>query len=42
MSARHGCIDKHKKHPGAYGIVGGMHHHRIMFDKYHPGFLAKS
>ena len=24
---------KHRKHPGGRGNAGGMHHHRINFDK---------
>ncbi|KAK4773332.1 hypothetical protein SAY87_028351 [Trapa incisa] len=23
------------------GVTGGMHHHRILFDKYHPGYFSK-
>ncbi|XP_033616381.1 60S ribosomal protein L27a-like [Fukomys damarensis] len=34
-------IDKHGKHPGDRGNSGGMHHHRINFDKYHPGYFGK-
>ncbi|GFS43866.1 ribosomal protein L18e/L15 superfamily protein [Actinidia rufa] len=36
VSAGHGRISKHRKHPGGRGNAGGMHHHRILFDKYHP------
>ncbi|XP_074811084.1 large ribosomal subunit protein uL15-like [Natator depressus] len=32
---------KHRKHPGGRGNAGGMHHHRINFDKYHPGYFGK-
>lgn len=35
VSAGHGRIGKHRKHPGGRGNAGGQHHHRIMFDKYH-------
>ncbi|KAJ8773424.1 hypothetical protein K2173_028601 [Erythroxylum novogranatense] len=31
----HGRIGKHRKR------AGGMHHRRILFDKYHPGYLDK-
>ncbi|KAH0506049.1 60S ribosomal protein L27a [Microtus ochrogaster] len=31
----------HCKHPGGQGNAGGMHHHRINFDKYHPGYFGK-
>ncbi|KAF5207007.1 Ribosomal protein L18e/L15 superfamily protein, partial [Thalictrum thalictroides] len=34
---QHGGIGKHRKHPGGRGNAGVMHHHRILFDKYHPG-----
>uniref|UniRef100_A0A2K6UIR1 Large ribosomal subunit protein uL15 n=1 Tax=Saimiri boliviensis boliviensis TaxID=39432 RepID=A0A2K6UIR1_SAIBB len=25
----------------SHGNAGGMHHHRINFDKYHPGYFGK-
>ncbi|EMP38299.1 Suppression of tumorigenicity 5 protein [Chelonia mydas] len=34
-------LGKHRKHPGGRGNAGGMHHHRINFDKYHPGYFGK-
>merc|ERR1712060_595751 len=34
-------IGKHRKHPGGRGNAGGQHHHRIMWDKYHPGYFGK-
>lgn len=37
----HGRIGKHRKHPGGHGNAGGQHHHRILFDKYHPGYFGK-
>ncbi|VDP04090.1 unnamed protein product [Soboliphyme baturini] len=36
-----GRVGKHRKHPGGRGNAGGKHHHRINFDKYHPGYLGK-
>merc|ERR1712187_1031885 len=27
--------------PGGRGNAGGQHHHRINFDKYHPGYFGK-
>ncbi|CAD7691368.1 unnamed protein product [Nyctereutes procyonoides] len=42
MSHGRGHIGKHQKHPGGQGNAGGMHHHRINFDKYHPGYFGKS
>uniref|UniRef100_A0A8C8XSR2 Large ribosomal subunit protein uL15 n=1 Tax=Panthera leo TaxID=9689 RepID=A0A8C8XSR2_PANLE len=41
VSHGHRCIGKHRKHPGGRGNAGGMHHHRINFDKYHPGYFEK-
>ena len=41
VSAGYGRIGKHRKHPGGRGNAGGMHHHRILFDKYHPGYFGK-
>ncbi|XP_013119669.2 60S ribosomal protein L27a-like isoform X3 [Oreochromis niloticus] len=38
----HGRVGKHRKHPGGRGNAGGMHHHRINFDKYHPGYFGKA
>uniref|UniRef100_A0A8C0Z7H8 Large ribosomal subunit protein uL15 n=3 Tax=Canis lupus TaxID=9612 RepID=A0A8C0Z7H8_CANLF len=38
----HGCIVRHQKHPGGQANAGGMHHHRINFDKYHPGYSGKA
>lgn len=37
----YGRIGKHRKHPGGRGLAGGSHHHRIMMDKYHPGYFGK-
>merc|ERR1712023_424548 len=34
-------VGKHRKHPGGRGNAGGQHHHRINFDKYHPGYFGK-
>ncbi|KAJ3294376.1 60S ribosomal protein L28 [Borealophlyctis nickersoniae] len=31
----------HRKHPGGRGLAGGMHHHRINMDMYHPGYFGK-
>nr|XP_025730129.1 60S ribosomal protein L27a-like [Callorhinus ursinus] len=41
VSHSHGLMGKHRKHPGGRGNAGGMHHHRINFDKYHPGYFEK-
>ncbi|KAI5065289.1 hypothetical protein GOP47_0019984 [Adiantum capillus-veneris] len=41
ISEGHGRIGKHKKHPGGRGNAGGMHHHCILFHKYHPRYFGK-
>nr|PVC51069.1 60S ribosomal protein L27a [Theileria orientalis] len=41
VSAGHGRIGKHRKHPGGRGKAGGDSHHRILFDKFHPGYFGK-
>jgi len=41
VSHGYGRIGKHRKHPGGRGNAGGQHHHRIMWDKYHPGYFGK-
>ncbi|KAL9647680.1 hypothetical protein ABK040_015169 [Willaertia magna] len=41
VSHGHGRIGKHRKHPGGRGNAGGMHHHRIWFDRFHPGYFGK-
>ncbi|WOO85508.1 60S ribosomal protein L28 [Vanrija pseudolonga] len=33
VSAGHGRVGKHRKHPGGRGLAGGQHHHRTNFDK---------
>merc|ERR1712087_1095835 len=38
----HGRIGKHRKHPSGRGRAGGMHHERIMMNKFHPGFYGKT
>jgi large subunit ribosomal protein L27Ae len=41
VSAGHGRVGRHRHHPGGRGNAGGQHHHRIMMDKYHPGYFGK-
>ena len=41
VSAGHGRVGKHRNHPGGRGNAGGQHHHRLLFDKYHPGYFGK-
>ena len=31
VSAGHGRVGKHRKHPGGRGLAGGQHHHRYIF-----------
>jgi len=40
-SVGHGHVGKHRKHPGGRGNAGGQHHHRILMDKFHPGYFGK-
>lgn len=42
VSAGHGRVGKHRKHPSGRGNAGGQHHHRILMDKYHPGYFGKA
>ena len=37
----YGRVGKHRKHPSGRGNAGGMHHHRIMMDKYLPAYFGK-
>nr|XP_048306067.1 60S ribosomal protein L27a-like [Myodes glareolus] len=37
----HGGHNRIGKHPGGRRDAGVMHHHRINFDKYHPGYFGK-
>ena len=37
----HGRVGKHRKHPGGRGNAGGQHHHRVLFDRFHPGYFGK-
>ena len=41
ISMGHGRIGKHRKSPSGRGKAGGMHHERIMMNKFHPGFYGK-
>merc|ERR1712205_38489 len=34
-------LHKNRKKPAGRGMAGGQHHHRIMMDKYHPGYFGK-
>lgn len=41
VSHGHGRVGKHRKHPSGRGNAGGGHHHRILTNKYHPGYFGK-
>ena len=41
VSAGHGRVGKHRCHPSGRGKAGGLHHLRILFDKFHPGYFGK-
>ncbi|XP_062512596.1 large ribosomal subunit protein uL15-like [Corticium candelabrum] len=41
VSHGHGRIGKRRKHPGGRGNAGGLTHHRINYDKWHPGYFGK-
>ena len=37
----YGRVGKKRSHESGRGNAGGAHHHRINFDKYHPGYFGK-
>merc|ERR1719337_492283 len=41
ISMGHGRVGKHRKSPSGRGKAGGMHHERILMNKFHPGFYGK-
>jgi len=41
VTAGHGRVGKHRKHPGGRGAAGGLLHHRILMDRFHPGYFGK-
>jgi large subunit ribosomal protein L27Ae len=41
VSMGYGRVGKHRKHEAGRGNAGGQHHHRTLFDKYHPGYFGK-
>jgi hypothetical protein len=42
VSAGHGRVGKHRKHPGGRGLAGGQHHHRTNMDKVSPSQAERS
>ena len=42
MSYSLSCISKHREHPGGWDNAGGVHHHRLNFNKYHPGYFGQA
>ncbi|KAK3212209.1 hypothetical protein Dsin_016915 [Dipteronia sinensis] len=41
VSAGHGCIRKHRKHPSCRGNAVGICHYCILFEKYYPCYFGK-
>merc|ERR1712055_47254 len=41
VSAGHGRIGKHRKHPGGKGNAGLLTHRRTRLCRYHPGLIGK-
>jgi large subunit ribosomal protein L27Ae len=41
VSCGHGRVGRHRKHEAGRGNSGGMTHHRILFDRFHPGYFGK-
>ena len=41
VSHGHGRIGKARRMGGGRGNAGGQHHHRILMDKFHPGYFGK-
>eukprot|EP00923_Selenidium_pygospionis_P014479 GHVN01024859.1.p1 GENE.GHVN01024859.1~~GHVN01024859.1.p1 ORF type:complete len:154 (+),score=6.34 GHVN01024859.1:2-463(+) len=41
VSAGHGRVGKHRKHPGGVGNAGSMKHHKSNILKYHPHYFGK-
>merc|ERR1712134_58558 len=37
----YGRVGQHRRSPGGRGLAGGMHHERILMNKYHPGYYGK-
>ena len=35
------CFKKNRKYPGGFGNVGGMQHHHILSDNYHPRYFGE-
>jgi large subunit ribosomal protein L27Ae len=42
VSAGHGRVGKHRKHPGGRGLAGGQHHHRYVPKAYSPCWYRDS
>lgn len=41
VSAGHGRVGKHRKHPGGRNMAGSKHHHKIYVNRFHPGYFGK-
>lgn len=42
VSAGHGRVGKHRKHPGGRNMAGSKHHHKIYLNRHHPGYFGKT
>merc|ERR550532_3092467 len=42
VSAGHGRVGKHRKHPGGRNMAGSKHHHKIYVNRFHPGYFGKT
>jgi len=42
VSAGHGRVGKHRKHPGGRNMAGSKHHHKIYLNRWHPGYFGKT
>merc|ERR1712232_515758 len=41
VSAGHGRVGKHRKHPGGRNMAGSKHHHKTLVSRFHPGYFGK-
>merc|ERR1711939_1132513 len=41
VSAGHGRVGKHRKHPGGRNMAGSKHHHKTYINRFHPGYFGK-
>eukprot|EP01107_Rhizomastix_libera_P002131 TRINITY_DN137_c0_g1_i2.p2 TRINITY_DN137_c0_g1~~TRINITY_DN137_c0_g1_i2.p2 ORF type:complete len:146 (+),score=17.87 TRINITY_DN137_c0_g1_i2:8-445(+) len=41
VSMGYGRVGRHHKHDAGRGNAGTLHHHRILMDRFHPGYFGK-